>query len=117
MGEDKETQDAVKAAVAEHERLVIGDEMQRQQNCMREVQEVLNKYSCSLVPRCMISPGNIEFMVETIVIPPEVLEKRQEKQDKMQASLYEEIAARGEKHAREAGPVSKKSKGQSGQEG
>lgn len=69
MGEDKETQKAVKAAMASHAKLVIGDDQKRQEMCMREIQEALNKYDCALVPTAMVKPGAIEFMIETLAKP------------------------------------------------
>jgi len=99
--EDPETQAAVKRAMASHAKLVIGDDANRQQMAMREVQNVLAKYNVALVPRCMISPMGIEFMIETQVIPPEEVAKREKKKQE-------------EENARKAGQVSKKGKGQSG---
>jgi len=87
MKEDKETQAAVQAAMGQHAKLVIGDDQTRQQEAMREIQDVLARYNVSLVPRAMISPGGIEFMIETQAIPPEVLAKQAEKQ-------AEKVAAR-----------------------
>jgi hypothetical protein len=114
MLEEPETKDAVKAAVEEHTRMVIGDQMDRQQKCMRAVQEALKKYGCDLVPRCLLSPGGIEWMVETIAKSKEALEAIELQKEQAKKELAEKIAARGEKHAREAGPVSQKGKGQSG---
>jgi hypothetical protein len=87
MKEDKETQKAVKAAMMQHSKLVVGDDQSRQQEAMREVQNVLAKYNVALVPRAMISPSGIEFMIETQCIPPEVLAKKQ-------AEHAEKVAAR-----------------------
>ena len=80
MNEEAETQEAVAKAVAEHQRLVVGDEQKRQETAMREIQAVLAKYDVALVPRAMISPNGIEFMIETQVLPPEVVKKKAEKQ-------------------------------------
>jgi hypothetical protein len=87
MKEDAETQAMVKDAVAQHQKLVVGDDQQRQQDAMREIQAVLAKYNVQLVPRAMISPGGIEFMIETQIVPPEVLKKQAEEQ-------AEKVAAR-----------------------
>jgi hypothetical protein len=48
---------------------------------MREIQGILAKYNVALVPRAMISPAGIEFMIETQCIPKEVLEKKKAKKD------------------------------------
>ena len=85
MNEEAETQEAVAKAVAEHQRLVVGDDQKRQEMAMREIQAILAKYDVALVPRAMISPGGIEFMIETAVIPPEALEKKKAKQAKQEA--------------------------------
>ncbi len=84
MKEDKETQAAVKAAMASHGKLVVGDDQTRQEMAMREIQNVLAKYDVALVPRAMISPTGIEFMIETQCIPKEVLEKKKAKKDALQ---------------------------------
>ena len=83
--EDKETQAAVKAAMAQHAKLVVGDDETRQQMAMREIQNVLAKYNVALVPRAMLSPGGVEFMIETKCIPQEELDKQKAKQDALQA--------------------------------
>jgi hypothetical protein len=75
MKEDKETQAAVKAAMASHAKLVVGDEQHRQEYAM--LQGILAKYNVALVPRAMISPGGIEFMIETQCVPKDVLEKQE----------------------------------------
>ena len=85
MKEDSETQAAVAKAVAEHQRLVIGDDQVRQETAMREIQAILAKYNVALVPRAMLSPGGIEFMIETAVIPPDVIAKKKAKQAKQEA--------------------------------
>ncbi len=84
MKEDKETQAMVKDAVAQHQRLVVGDEQVRQESAMREIQVILKKYEVALVPRAMISPTGIEFMIETQCIPKEALEKQKAKRDALQ---------------------------------
>lgn len=88
MKESKETQKAVKAAMAQHAKLVIGDGQHRQEQAMREIGEILKKYEVALVPRAMISPGGIEFMIETQAKPPEVVEAEKkaakEKKDALQ---------------------------------
>ena len=84
MKEDKETQEAVADAVAEHRRLVVGDLQVRQETAMREIQAILKKYDVALVPRAMISPSGIEFMIETQVVDPKILEKQKAKQDALQ---------------------------------
>lgn len=89
MKEDPETQKAVKSAMMQHAKLVIGDEQSRQQESMREVQNVLKKYNVSLVPRCMLSPGGIEFMIETVCIPPEEIAKRKAEQKEMEDARKE----------------------------
>ena len=80
MNEEAETQEAVAKAVAEHQRLVVGDEQKRQEMAMREIQNVLAKYDVALVPRAMISPNGIEFMIETQVLPKKKKKKKAEKQ-------------------------------------
>jgi hypothetical protein len=87
MKEDKETQAAVKAAMTQHSKLVVGDDQTRQQEAMREIQNVLAKYNVSLVPRAMISPSGIEFMIETQCIPPDIMAKKE-------AEQAEKVAAR-----------------------
>jgi hypothetical protein len=52
---------------------------------MREIQTVLAKHSVALVPRAMISPGGIEFMIETQCVPKEVLEKQEKERKKKEA--------------------------------
>ena len=84
MKEDKETQAMVKDAVAQHQRLVVGDDQTRQESAMREIQGVLKKHNVALVPRAMISPTGIEFMIETQCIPPEAIAKKKAKQDALQ---------------------------------
>ncbi len=84
MGEDKETQAAVKAAMAQHAKIVVGDDQTRQEMAMREVQGILAKYNVNLVPRAMISPTGIEFMIETACVPKEQLDKKKAKQDALQ---------------------------------
>jgi len=59
-----ETQKAVKAAMAQHAKIVVGDDREKQNRCMDEVKGVLAKYDCVLVPRAILSPGNAEFMIE-----------------------------------------------------
>jgi len=85
MNEEAETQEAVAKAVAEHQRLVVGDDQIRQETAMREIQGILAKYNVALVPRAMLSPGGIEFMIETAVIPPEAVAKKKAKQAKQKA--------------------------------
>ncbi len=85
MKEDAETQAHVKAALTQHQKLVVGDDQVRQETSMREIQGILKKYNVALVPRAMISPGGIEFMIETQVIPKEVLEKQKAKQAEKEA--------------------------------
>ncbi|MHA2164036.1 MAG: hypothetical protein ACXABF_16595 [Candidatus Thorarchaeota archaeon] len=86
MKEDAETQVAVAAALEQHKKLVVGDEQTRQETAMREIQTILAKHSVALVPRAMISPGGIEFMIETQCVPKEVLEKQQAKQKELEAA-------------------------------
>ena len=86
MKEDQETQAAVKAAMNSHAKLVVGDKQKRQEMAMREIQNVLAKYDVALVPRAMISPGGIEFMIETQCIPPEAVAKKKAKQAKQKAA-------------------------------
>ena len=76
MGEDKETQKRVKEAMASHAKIVVGDEATRQERAMKEIQGILAKYNVSLVPRAMISPQGIEFMIETMVNKPPPKEKK-----------------------------------------
>ncbi|MHA1952181.1 MAG: hypothetical protein ACW987_20245 [Candidatus Thorarchaeota archaeon] len=104
--EDEETKAAVKAAMEQHGKLVIGDEQHRQEKAMREIQVILNKYGVALVPRAMISPGGIEFMIETQAKPKEVMEKEAAEQAEKEAKRIED--------ATKVRPVSKKSKSQSG---
>ena len=78
--EDEETKAAVAAAMEQHGKLVVGDDQKRQEMAMREIQNILAKYDVALVPRAMLSPTGIEFMIETQVIPPEIIEKQKEKQ-------------------------------------
>ena len=59
-----ETQKAVKAAMAQHAKIVVGDDKERQNRCMDEIKGILAKYDCVLVPRAILSPGNAEFMIE-----------------------------------------------------
>ena len=83
--EDEETKAAVKSAMEQHGKLVVGDDQKRQEMAMREIQNVLAKYDVALVPRAMISPTGIEFMIETACVPPEVVEKKRAKQKKQKA--------------------------------
>ena len=84
--EDEETKAAVAAAMEQHGKLVVGDEQKRQEMAMREIQNILAKYDVALVPRAMLSPNGIEFMIETAVIPPEVVEKKKAKKAKQKAA-------------------------------
>ena len=104
MKEDPETQKAVKAAMMQHAKLVIGDEAHRQQEAMRAVQNVLNKYQVALVPTVMLRPQGMEFMIETVCIPPEEVARRAAKQKEME-------------DARKAGQVRKESQGEPEEEG
>ena len=70
MKESEETQRHVKDAMASHAKIVVGDEATRQERAMKEIQGILAKYNVSLVPRAMISPQGIEFMIETMVNKP-----------------------------------------------
>jgi len=83
--EDEQTKAAVKSAMAQHAKLVVGDDQVRQETAMREIQGILAKYDVALVPRAMLSPGGIEFMIETAVIPPEAVAKKKAKQAKQKA--------------------------------
>ena len=70
MGEENETKRAVKAAMAQHSKIVVGDDKKRQTRCMDEVKGILAKYDCALVPRMMMQPGApAEFMIECKAIP------------------------------------------------
>ena len=69
--EDAETQAAVKAAMQQYNTAIIGDDARRSQECMQKIQDVLNKYDCVLVPRCMLSPQGAEFMIEAMTKPPQ----------------------------------------------
>jgi hypothetical protein len=89
MKEDAETQGMVKDAVTEHQRLVVGDLQVRQETAMREIQAILKKYEVSLVPRAMLSPGGIEFMIETQAIDPAILEKQKAKETEQKAARKE----------------------------
>ena len=84
--EDEETKAAVKSAMESHGKLVVGDEQKRQENAMREIQGILAKYDVALVPRAMLSPNGIEFMIETQCIPPEAVAKKKAKQAKQKAA-------------------------------
>ncbi|MHA2047688.1 MAG: hypothetical protein ACW99G_23140 [Candidatus Thorarchaeota archaeon] len=84
--EDEETKAAVKAAMEQHAKLVVGDDQKRQEMAMREIQNVLAKYDVALVPRAMISPGGIEFMIETQCVPKDVLEKQEAERKKKEAA-------------------------------
>jgi len=86
MEEDEQTKAAVKAAMASHSKLVIGDDQKRQEMAMREIQDILAKYDVALVPRAMLSPNGIEFMIETACVPPEVVKKKKAKQAKQKAA-------------------------------
>ena len=86
MDEEKQTQAAVQAAMASHAKLVVGDDQKRQEMAMREIQNVLAKYDVALVPRAMLSPNGIEFMIETQCIPPEAVEKKKAKKAKQKAA-------------------------------
>jgi len=67
--EDAETQAAIKAAYEEYG-ASIGDGMRRQQECMKEIQDILAKYDCVILPRCTLSPQGMEFMLEAVPKPP-----------------------------------------------
>ena len=69
MGEENETKKAVKAAMAQHAKIVVGDDKERQTRCMDEVKGLLAKYDCILVPRAVLSPGQAEFMIECKATP------------------------------------------------
>ena len=69
MGEENETKKAVKAAMAQHAKIVVGDDKERQTRCMDEVKGTLAKYDCILVPRAILSPGNAEFTIECRATP------------------------------------------------
>ena len=86
MNEDAETQVAVAQALEQHAKLVVGDDQKRQEMAMREIQNVLAKYDVTLVPRAMLSPNGIEFMIETAVIPPEAVAKKKAKQAEQKAA-------------------------------
>lgn len=61
--DDLETRRAVKAAMAQHSKVIVGDDKETQQRCMDEIKGVLAKYDCVLVPQAMLSPGAAEFMI------------------------------------------------------
>jgi len=63
--EELETKRAVKAAMAQHSKIVAGGDKEAQERCMDEVKGILAKYDCVLVPRAILSPGNAEFIIET----------------------------------------------------
>jgi len=63
-------QDKVKAAMAAHAKVVVGDEKKKQNMCMTEVKVILAKYNCDLVPTVILRPGKMEFFVETKVLGP-----------------------------------------------
>ena len=92
--EDAETQAAVKAAMDSYNVAIIGDDARRSQECMQKIQEVLAKYECVLVPRCMLSPQGAEFMIEAMPAP------------KKQSTPLQ-----GAPNASQAGQMSKKGKG------
>jgi hypothetical protein len=69
MGEDAETRAAVKAAMAEHTKVVVGDDKERQKKCMAEVKLVLARFDCVLLPKAVLSPQGAEFFVETVARP------------------------------------------------
>ena len=69
--EDVETQKAVKAAMNSYNATIIGDEARRSQECMNKIQEILKRYDCMLVPRCILSPQGAEFMIEALPRPPQ----------------------------------------------
>ena len=56
----------VDSAIVQHTKQVIGDEKRRSDECMQELQQILVKYDCAIVPRAVISPQGIEFQIETV---------------------------------------------------
>jgi hypothetical protein len=100
MGEDQtaaqtahtdeiETKRAVKAAMAQHSKIIAGDDKETQQRCMDEVKGVLAKYDCVLVPRAILSPGNAEFIIEARKRPKGM----EDQMAKMQNPYVAELAA------------------------
>jgi hypothetical protein len=63
-------QDKVKAAMAAHAKVIVGDGERKQEMCMQEVKMILQKYNCDLVPTVIFSPGKTEFMINTILVKP-----------------------------------------------
>ena len=110
--EDAETKAAVKAAMAEYSKAVVGDDVRRQEMCMQEIQKLLAKYDCAIVPRCTISPRGVEFMLETIAKPRGEATGAGKK-----LTGYAEAPPTGAPDAPKARQVSKKGKGQSGRKG
>ena len=110
--EDAETKAAVKTAMNQYQHMVIGDDVRRQEECMKGIQEVLKKYNCRIVPRCTISPHGVEFMLETIAIP-----KGETTGAGKKLTGYAEVPPTGAPDAPKARQVSKKGKGQSGRKG
>ena len=85
MGEVNETKQAVKAAMAQHAKIVVGDDKERQQRCMDEIKGLMSKYDCVLVPRMMMQPGApAEFMIECRAVPRDPSGKRLDQATEMQ---------------------------------
>lgn len=59
----------VQAAMAAHAKVVVGDEKQRQDACMAEIQQVLARYDCQLFPTIILRPTGPEFLIETRAKP------------------------------------------------
>jgi len=104
---DAETRQYIEAAIGEHQKQVLGDMSEVTAACMDEVKKVLEKHGCVLVPRAVLSPNGLEFLIETRPMPrpgnfatPEPVP--------LAAQLKEE------QNARKVRQMSKKSKVQSG---
>lgn len=70
-------QDKVRAAMAAHSKIVVGDEKQRQDACMEEIKRICAQYDCTLIPTMILRPQGMEFFVETRAKPRDQRKKGQ----------------------------------------
>jgi hypothetical protein len=54
------------ATVEMAKRAIQEDKVHRQQVCSAELEEILQKYRCTIVPMCLLRQGNVAFDVQVV---------------------------------------------------
>lgn len=53
---------------------IVGDDNLREQRCLQEVDQVLSKFDCVILPKMILSHGNVQAIIEITAKPRKKLD-------------------------------------------